>query len=74
MFAFIFFLPQFFGRNRLLNFSAPPLSLPPASFLLKEILFTSFLHKKMDTLLMTYTPLTFKKAKRAEISLVLDKT
>ena len=35
----------------------------PLSFLLKEILFTSFLHKKMDTFLMAYTPFTLKKAR-----------
>ena len=44
-----------FGQSRLLNFSSP--------FLLKEIPLTSFLYKKMDAFLMTFTPFTFQKAR-----------
>ena len=56
---------SYFGRcmwrkrnlARLLNFSAPlPLL---QSFLLKEIHFPSFLHKKTDTFLMAFTPSSF---------------
>ena len=80
IFTFAFFTSTILAAQsseQTIELSSPfPLFRPSLSFLLKEILLTSFLHKKMDTFLTTNTPLTFKKARAKTtfyaISLVFD--